>query len=209
MSSHAACSPEHTWGLWPGGSDSNASKSSSAARTRWSFQGVQLTEANTSKRVYGNTVFQLTESGTREILSTGRTLSRRMRRCLFLIDGFRAVRELSYWMRADEINEVFEELEHAGYILRVVEGDESYATHAPMSLPSVEKLESIKRNAVAYLRDRLGGAADFVISEIERCTSDMELRATLRAVEDILVAAFGKTHAVSFLKSVGGETMEI
>jgi hypothetical protein len=209
MSSHAACSSEHMRSFRSGGSDSNASKSPGAARNRWSFQGVQLTEAYTTKRVYGNTVFRLTESGTREILSAGRTLSRRMRRCLFLIDGFRAVQELSQWMRADEIDEVFDELEQAGYILRVVEGDESYAMYAPLSLPSVEKLNSIKRNAVAHLRDRLGGAAEFVVSEIDRCRSDMELRATLRAVEDVLIAAFGKAQALAFVKSVGGETMEI
>jgi hypothetical protein len=209
MSSQAAFSSERTRGMWSVSSDSNASKSTIAARTCWSFQGVQLTAAHTTKRVHGNTVFQLTESGTREILSTGRILSRRMRRCLFLIDGFRPVRELTQWMRADEIDEVFEELEQAGYILRVVGGDESYAMHAPLSQPSAEKLESIKRNAVAYLRDQSGGAAEFVASEIDRCQSDTELRATLRAIEDVLVAAFGKPRALAFVKSVGGETMEI
>jgi hypothetical protein len=193
--------------LWDG--EGNESLSNGAHHMRQRFNGAELTEANAIRPVYGNTVFRLTERGTQEILSAARVLPNRMRRCLFLIDGFRAVRELSYWMRANEIDEVFAELERARYILRLVEGDETYTAHAPLSVHRIEKLDGIKKMAVAHLRDRLGGGADFVVGEIENCRSDMDLRVTLRAIEDVLVAAFGKQQALEFVKSVGGETMEM
>jgi hypothetical protein len=173
------------------------------------FQGVELTEATERRPVYGNTVYRLSERGTQEILSASRVLPQRMRRCLFLIDGFRTVRDLSYWMRATEVEDVFADLERREYIIRVSDGDAGAVFHVPLTGPRVEKFENIKTTAIAYLRGRLGGAADFVVGEIHHCRTDMELRIALRAIEDLLVAAFGREQALQFVRSVGSETMEI
>jgi hypothetical protein len=171
--------------------------------------GVDLNEATEPRPIYGNTVYRLSERGTHEILSASRVLPQRMRRCLFLIDGFRSVRDLSYWMRASEIEDVFGDLERREYIIRLSDGDSGAVFHVPLAGPRAAKFEGIKITAISYLRNRLGGAADFVVGEIHNCRTDMELRIALRAIEDVLVAAFGREQALDFVKSVGSETMEI
>jgi hypothetical protein len=180
-----------------------------AERERETSRGIELNEATEPRSIYGNTVYRLSERGTHEILSASRVLPQRMRRCLFLIDGFRSVRDLSYWMRASEIEDVFGDLERREYIIRVSDGDSGAVFHVPLAGPRAAKFEGIKITAISYLRNRLGGAADFVVGEIHNCKTDMDLRIALRAIEDVLVAAFGREQALDFVKSVGGETMEI
>jgi hypothetical protein len=173
------------------------------------LKGIEVTESNELRPIYGNTVYRLSDRGTQEVLASSRVLPQRMRRCLFHIDGFRTVRDLSYWLRASEIEEVFSELERREYVVRVSDGDADSVYHVPLSMPSAEKLESIKSAAIAYLRGRMGGAAASVIAEIEKCKTDMELRMALRAIENVLVAAFGKEKALEFLKSVGEKAMKV
>jgi hypothetical protein len=98
-------------------------------------RGVELTQATEPRPIYGNTVYRLSERGTHEILSASRVLPQRMRRCLFLIDGFRTVRDLSYWMRASEIEDVFGDLERREYIIRVSDGDPGAVMHVPLTGP--------------------------------------------------------------------------
>jgi hypothetical protein len=136
-------------------------------------------------------------------------LTQGMRRCLFLIDGIRTVRDLSHWLRASEINEVIADLERAQYIIREADGSESALEPAGASKESADKLEAIKSAAVTELYNRMGSAAALIVGEIEPCKTALELRIALRVIEDFLVVAFGGVEALEFVKSVGSEAMEL
>jgi hypothetical protein len=186
----------------------------SAGHINGLFQGPHLidaipTDLTEMNLVNGDTRFRLSQRGADEINLPSPALTQGMRRCLVLIDGVRTVRDLSHWLRANEINEVLAELERAQFIIREEDVGESQAISLEMVKARLEKLESIKSAAIADLSYRLGSTAAFVVAEIELCRSDMELRTALRSIEDVLVAAFGKTQALEFVKSVGGEVMEM
>ncbi len=136
-------------------------------------------------------------------------LTQAMRRCLFLIDGIRTVRDLSHWLRASEINEVIAELEREQYIVREDDGSEDAPEPTDASKETTDKLEAIKSAAVTELYNRMGSAAALIVGEIEPCKSALELRIALRAIEDFLVVAFGGVEALEFVKSVGSEVMEL
>ena len=57
----------------------------------------------------------------------------------------------------------------------------------------------------ARIRGRLGPLADLLVSEINNCSSALELRAKLRKLEGTLVQLMGQTDGVDLARRIGSE----
>jgi len=149
------------------------------------------------------TIFRKSAAGRAEIQDSARTLDRRLRPILILVDGATSVgRLLALTARFGGSRKDFEDLLAAGMIEPVV--DETPA--APVAAPAPEPEDAGERGAFerfsqgqAYLNDtvssKLGIRATFFILRIARCGTAEELAALLPEFEELLARKFDAVYA--------------
>ena len=151
-------------------------------------------------------IFRKTDKGIAELQQTLATLDRAARRALIMIDGARDMDELSRFMRPGEAEPAIRRLLDGGYIEQL-SGEEMPINHVAMmpyaSVP--ENFERIKLAATLEMSAKLGAFAPTVIAEIESCQTALDMRAKLRDMEEMLIAAVGKDDGRELALRIGQE----
>jgi hypothetical protein len=156
--------------------------------------------------VTDNIVYRKTNEGLAELQSEQPRLDRIARRALIMIDGARAVVELSQMMRPGEAEAAIERLLEGDCIAEVGAQELPPGRVEMMPYASVpENFEYIKSATAQEMTAKLGAFAPTVIAEIETCTTALELRSKLRDMEDILVAALGEEEGRTMAHRIGAE----
>jgi hypothetical protein len=145
-----------------------------------------------------STVFRKTEKGRAEIVATGRTLDRRLRPILILVDGQVNVgRLLALTHRFGGRREDFEDLVAMGMIEAVPQEAGPGVGVAPPAEErgAYERFAQGQRYLNETVSDKLGIKATFFILRIARCGSAEELRALLPEFEALLARKFDSVYA--------------
>jgi len=154
-------------------------------------------------------VYRKTEKGKKEVADHALGLDPRLRRLLIMIDGNRDATELSVYVRAGEFESTLLRLVDEG-LVEMGEGDTEpgRVAQAPAANDPVV-FAGIKIRAMteirARIRGRLGPMADLLVSEINNCSSALELRAKLRKLEGTLVQLMGHVDGVELARRIGSE----
>ena len=151
------------------------------------------------------TIYRKTAKGLAEIETRAHRLPPRLRAALIMVDGHRSTIDLAKLVPG-EADATLQQLLADGFIdVFAVLADRpplppppndpttSPAPLAALAPPAATgpSLESVKREAVRYLNDKLGPAAEGVAIKIERAKSEAELQALL-------------TYAAGLLRNFGG-----
>ena len=160
------------------------------------------------------TIFAKTDKGRAEMLDRSDVLSAVQRRLLILADGQRSVNEMGAFVRSGELDAALGYLLEFGYLLAHGEP----AALPPPSAPGFAALEgpapvrpatsprefaSVRAQAAAFIRHRLGDAAEPICAAVERCASPLELRQVLRGVEVFVGQRLDAPTAQSFARHCG------
>jgi hypothetical protein len=139
------------------------------------------------------TIYRKTAKGVAEIETRTHRLPLRLRGALIVVDGQRSVDDLSKLIPGDAAG-ALEQLLADGFIeLFAVLDDRPPPPAAPVrrAAPAGSPIDAVKRDAVRYLNDRLGPAAEGISIKIERASSPTELQPLL-------------AHAAQMLRNHGG-----
>jgi len=166
-------------------------------------------EAHCALSVEDTAIYRKTEKGKQEVADHALGLDNRLRRLLIMIDGQRDVTELSVYVRAGEFESTLMRLVDEGFV-EMGAGDTvtGRVAQAPAANDPVV-FAGIKIRAMteirARIRGRLAPMADLLVSEINNCSSALELRAKLRKLEGTLVQLMGQTDGVELARKIGSE----
>lgn len=152
------------------------------------------------------TTYRKTAKGTQEVADRALGLEKHVRRLLIMIDGARDVAELSVYVRPGELMSALTRLAAEGLIETVGAGDRlpGRVSYAPAANdPAV--FAEIKARAMADIRDRLGPVSNLLVTEINNCTSPLDLRVKLRNLENALVHLLGQAEGVALARRIGSE----
>jgi hypothetical protein len=144
------------------------------------------------------TIYRKTAKGVAEIETRSHRLPPRLRGALIVVDGQRSVDDLSKLIPGNAAG-ALEQLLADGFIeLFAVLDDRPPPPAAPppaapvrRAAPAGSPIDAVKRDAVRYLNDRLGPAAEGISIKIERASSPTELQPLL-------------VHAAQMLRNHGG-----
>ncbi len=146
------------------------------------------------------TIYRKTERGMTEMIRHELRLTPRIRSALILIDGKRLLRELQVLLGPQHA-EKLRELEDLGLIeaiqpIRIVDP-------GPPSVPTARflsgrEVETIRRQAVRWLTERMGPYADGLNLRIEKCKTAEELLVSLRLGRTIVEQQLGGAAAEQF-----------
>jgi hypothetical protein len=153
-----------------------------------------------------STIYRKTAKGQAEIETRAHRLSPRLRGALILVDGHRTEDDLAKLISVDPVTtlstllaegfiDVFAILADRPSIVSVdvpLPGPDSGPM--PLSAPAAPTLEPLKRDAVRYLKDKLGPPSESLAVRIERTTSMTDLMPLL-------------AEAAQTLRSFGGTAM--
>lgn len=149
------------------------------------------------------TIYRKTAKGQSEIETRAHRLSPRLRGALIVVDGQRTVDELSKLIPGDA-EAALQQLLADGFIdIFAVLADRppapppaaAAAPHHSATTP----IDDLKREAVRYLNDRLGPAAEGIAIRIERCSSLADLQAQLAQAAQLLRNVGGAAAADPFV----------
>lgn len=158
-----------------------------------------------------STVYRKTAKGQSEIETRAHRLPPRLRGALILVDGRRSDEELAKLIPA-EPQATLAHLLDEGFIEPVsatpapaapvdrstsVRPTERQASPPPAATREVP-VEALRRDAVRFLNDQLGPAAEFLALRIERARSVSELRPLLATAVQTLRGARGAAVAETF-----------
>ena len=150
-------------------------------------------------------IYRKTEKGLAEITSTERTVDRRLRPLLILIDGNRTANSIHALISGIGIREEdFDQLANNGYIEPVARPDQRLAANdaaAPAAGPvpqrsSLERFADGQRYINETVTDKLGLRAFFFVLKIEKCSSAEELMALLPEFEQAIAKKLDKAYAI-------------
>jgi len=152
------------------------------------------------------TTYRKTAKGAQEVADRAFGLENHVRRLLIMIDGNRDVAELSVYVRPGELKSALTRLVAEGLIETAGAGDRipGRVTYAPAANDPVV-FAGIKTKAMADIRDRLGPVSNLLVTEINSCSSPLELRAKLRNLESALVHLLGPAEGVALARRIGSE----
>ena len=152
-------------------------------------------------------IYRKTQKGLAEIAGTERTVDRRLRPLLILVDGNRTANSIHALISGIGIREEdFDQLADSGYIEPMARPDPRKAandgTAAPAETHQAQRRSSLERFADGqrYLNetvtDKLGLRAFFFVLKIEKCSSADELMALLPEFEQAIARKLDKAYAV-------------
>jgi len=155
------------------------------------------------------TIYRKTGKGAQEVADRAFGLDKQVRRLLILIDGNRDIAELSVYVRPGELKSTLTRLVAEGFIEMVSAGERSpdRVPQAPAANDPVV-FAGIKIRAMAEIHDRLGPVSNLLITEINSCSSPLELREKLRNLENALVHLMG-AEGVTLARRIGGELTQL
>jgi hypothetical protein len=150
-------------------------------------------------------IYRKTEKGLAEISSTERTVDRRLRPLLILVDGNRTANSIHALISGIGIREEdFDQLASSGYIEPVARPDQRPAANdgtAPAPVPpqgrsSLERFADGQRYLNETATDKLGLRAFFFVLKIEKASSADELMALLPEFEQAIARKLDKSYAL-------------
>jgi hypothetical protein len=156
------------------------------------------------------TTYRKTDKGVREVADRAFKLEQHLRRLLIMVDGNRDVAELSVYVRAGEFKSTLIRLVAEGFIEMVSAGDQipGRVTYAPAANDPVV-FAGIKVRAMADIHGRLGPVSNLLVTEIDSCSSPLELREKLRNLENALVHLLGRVEGVALARRIGSELTQL
>jgi hypothetical protein len=149
-------------------------------------------------------IYRKTEKGLAEISSTERTVDRRLRPLLILVDGNRTANSIHALISGIGIREEdFDELARTGYIEPVARPDQRPAANDPaapaLATPqrrsSLERFADGQRYLTETATDKLGLRAFFFVLKIEKASSADDLLALLPEFEQAIAKKLDKSYA--------------
>jgi hypothetical protein len=152
-------------------------------------------------------IYRKTEKGLAEISSSERTVDRRLRPLLILVDGNRTANSIHALISGIGIREEdFDQLASTGYIEPVARPDQWLAANdgaVPFPDPvagqrrsSLERFADGQRYLNETATDKLGLWAFFFVLKIEKCSSADDLMALLPQFEQAIAKKLDKAYAV-------------
>ena len=159
------------------------------------------------------TIYRKTAKGQAEIETRTHRLPPRLRGALIMVDGQRSVEDLTKLIPGDA-SAALQQLLADGFIdVFAVLADRPPApapvaapTPAPRkAAPPASGIDGLKRDAVRYLNDRLGPAAEGMSIKIERASSMAELQPLLGQAAQLLRNFGGAAAAEPFIARFIGE----
>jgi hypothetical protein len=155
-----------------------------------------------------STIYRKTDKGQSEIDTRASRLVPRLRQALILVDGRRTDVELSKLILA-EPEATLAALAQQGFIEAIATVDdartaEAVAPRAAAALAAKKPAaaapspETLRRDAVRYLNDKLGPAAEGISIKLERAKSMADLRPLLVLAGQLLRSARGAALADEF-----------
>jgi hypothetical protein len=152
-----------------------------------------------------STVYRKTAKGQAEIDTRAHRLLPRLRQALILVDGRKTDAELAKLILA-EPDATLATLLADGFIEAVAtvadappeRKPEAAAAPAAPARKAVVSVDSIRRDAVRYLNDQLGPAAEGISIKLERVKTMPELRPLLVSAAQLLVNVRGADAAQAF-----------
>jgi hypothetical protein len=151
-------------------------------------------------------IYRKTDKGKEEMSGRPLGLEGQARRLLIMIDGRRSSSELSVYVRAGEFESTLERLLADGYV-EAADGEAGpgHVARAPAA-DDPEVFAGIRIWAETEVRSRISGRmADLLVEEIGACSSALELREKLRALEDSLKRLLGDEEGVALARRIGAE----
>lgn len=153
-----------------------------------------------------STVYRKTDKGVAEIETRAFRLLPRLRQALILVDGRKTDAELAKLILA-EPEATLATLQSDGFIEAMVtladspsERKAEPTADAPAAAPrkATVSVDGIRREAVRYLNDQLGPAAEGISMKLERVKTMAELRPLLVNAAQLLVNIRGADSAQAF-----------
>jgi hypothetical protein len=157
--------------------------------------------------VMTRTIYRKTAKGQAEIETRAHRLPPRLRGALIMVDGQRSVEDLAKLVPGDAAGSL-EQLLADGFIdVFAVLADRPAQALVPATTLAVQRkptpdpgsLEATKRDAVRYLNDRLGPAAESIALKIERASNVTELQPVLAQAAQLLRSFSGAGAADPFV----------
>jgi hypothetical protein len=151
-----------------------------------------------------STVYRKTAKGQAEIDTRAHRLLPRLRQALILVDGRKTDAELAKLILADPAA-TLHALQADGFIEALVtvadapsERDAAAPAAAAPARKAVVSVDAIRRDAVRFLNDQLGPAAESISMKLERVKTMPELRPLLVSAAQLLANVRGAEAAQSF-----------
>lgn len=159
-------------------------------------------------------IFHKTESGAREMATPALGLPPKLRRALILVDGEKAVAQLSPLFRPGEVDTILVELQEKGLVtlaggaLAPVGPESPRADRGPgTGVIGEGNFREIRQRAMHEISHRLGPNGDALAIRVERCKTPEELRVALREAETILSSFLGAEYGRSFAQKIGRDLL--
>jgi hypothetical protein len=160
------------------------------------------------------TIYRKTAKGQAEIETRAHRLSPRLRGALIVVDGQRSQSDLAKMIPGD-VEATLQQLEAEGFIdvFAVLADRPPAPAPAPAAPPkpaaapasSAGSIDSVKRDAVRYLNDKMGPAAEGIAIKIERCKGMADLQPLLVQAASLLRSFGGADAADPFMtRFIGG-----
>ena len=152
-------------------------------------------------------IYRKTEKGLAEITATERSVDRRLRPLLILVDGERTATRVHALISGIGIQEQdFDELLAGGYIEMVPRPGAAVpgsVQEAPVPNPALgqrrtpfERFSDGQRYLCETAADKLGLKSFFFVLKLEKCSSAQDLLALLPEFEDAIARKLDKSYAV-------------
>lgn len=148
------------------------------------------------------TIYRKTAKGQSEIETRAHRLSPRLRGALILVDGQRSVADLAKLLSGDAQATVHQLLADGFIDVFAVLADRPPLpppAPATASVPAGASIDGTKRDAVRYLNDTLGPAAEGIAIKIERTKSAADLQPLLTQAAQALRSFGGASAADPFI----------
>lgn len=151
-------------------------------------------------------IYRKTDKGKQEVADRSFGLEGHVRRLLIMIDGNRDAAELSVYVRPGELESALTRLVSEGFVETLGAGGPvpGRVAQVPAANDPVV-FAGIKVRAMAEIRGRLGPVSNLLVTEINRCSTPLELREKLRNLENALVHLLGQAEGVALARRIGSE----
>jgi hypothetical protein len=158
------------------------------------------------------TIYRKTAKGQAEIETRAHRLPPRLRGALIMVDGQRSVDDLTKLIPGDA-GATLQQLQADGFIDVFAILADRPAPLPPAAAPALSRkaaaapssIDVLKRDAVRYLNDRLGPAAEGIAIKIERASTMSELQPLLAQAAQLLRNFSGAAAADPFVARFIGQ----
>lgn len=159
-------------------------------------------------------IYVKTDKGRAEFVTRTQVLSPIQRRVLIMIDGKKALNDLSAYVRVGELDDAINSLLQEGMIestsqeavlqAPVAPGfSAASALETPRPATSESEFKSVRNDASRFVSERLGSASEPICAAIDRCESPEALRKMLRGIEIFVGQRLGAETTQAFARHFG------